>query len=157
MSETSSDWQRTTIDSAQAAAHPETAQAVARIKALRQTIDNIDSAVIALLAERFKATSQVGVLKANAGFAPEDTKREDYQIERLHRIAIDAGLDPEIAEMYREFVVTEAKKRHQRIADAGGDPGVLDVFARSEWAPFGYSSIGQVACSDYINTGMECP
>ena len=93
------------------------------------TIDNIDSAVIALLAERFKATSQVGVLKANAGFAPEDTKREDYQIERLHRIAIDAGLDPEIAEMYREFVVTEAKKRHQRIADAGGDPGVLDVFA----------------------------
>ena len=67
MSETSSDWQRTTIDSAQAAAHPETAQAVARIKALRQTIDNIDSAVIALLAERFKATSQVGVLKANAG------------------------------------------------------------------------------------------
>ena len=56
MSETSSDWQRTTIDSAQAAAHPETAQAVARIKALRQTIDNIDSAVIALLAERFKAT-----------------------------------------------------------------------------------------------------
>lgn len=58
MSETSSDWQRTTIDSAQAAAHPETAQAVARIKALRQTIDNIDSAVIALLAERFKATSQ---------------------------------------------------------------------------------------------------
>ena len=84
MSETSSDWQRTTIDSAQAAAHPETAQAVARIKALRQTIDNIDSAVIALLAERFKATSQVGVLKANAGFAPE--------IERLHRIAIDAGL-----------------------------------------------------------------
>ena len=122
MSETSSDWQRTTIDSAQAAAHPETAQAVARIKALRQTIDNIDSAVIALLAERFKATS-------HAGFAPEDTKREDYQIERLHRIAIDAGLDPEIAEMYREFVVTEAKKRHQRIADAGGDPGVLDVFA----------------------------
>ena len=99
MSETSSDWQRTTIDSAQAAAHPETAQAVARIKALRQTIDNIESAASALLAER------------------------------LHRIAIDAGLDPEIAEMYREFVVTEAKKRHQRIADAGGDPGVLDVFA----------------------------
>ena len=25
--------------------------------------------------------------------------------------------------------VTEAKKRHKRIADAGGDPGVLDVFA----------------------------
>ena len=100
-----SDWQKTTIDSAQAEQHPETAQAVAKIKALRQSIDNIDSAIVSLLAERFKATSQVGVLKAGAGFAPEDTKREDYQIERLHRIAVDAGLDPEIAEMYREFVL----------------------------------------------------
>ena len=123
------DWQRTTIDSAQAAAHPETAAAVARIKELRQSIDNVDAAIISLLAERFKTTSKVGVLKARAGFAPEDMKREDYQIERLHRIAIDAGLDPEIAEKYREFVVTEAKKRHQRIAEAGGDPGVLDLFA----------------------------
>ena len=88
-----------------------------------------ETVIVSLLAERFKYTSQVGVLKARAGFAPADYKREDYQIERLHRIAIDAGLDPDIAEMYREFVVAEAKKRHQRIADAGGDPGVLDVFA----------------------------
>ena len=124
-----SDWQKTTIDSAQAEQHPETARAVAKIKALRQSIDNIDSAIVSLLAERFKATSQVGVLKAEAGFAPEDTKREDYQIERLHRIAVDAGLDPQIAEMYREFVVTEAKKRHQRIAAAEGDPSVLEGFA----------------------------
>ena len=58
-----------------------------------------------------------------------DYKREDYQIERLHRIAVDAGLDPDIAEMYREFVVTEAKRRHKRIAENGVDPGVLDVFA----------------------------
>ena len=129
MSETSSDWQNSTIDEAQAARHPETAAAVEAITALRQTIDNVDSAIISLLAERFKATSRVGVLKAQAGFAPEDMKREDYQIERLHRIAVDAGLDPDIAEMYREFVVTEAKKRHARIAAAGGDPGVLDVFA----------------------------
>ena len=123
------DWRNSTIDAAQAAEHPEVAEAVAKIKALRQSIDNVDMAVIALLAERFKYTSQVGVLKARSGFAPADYKREDYQIERLRRLAIDAGLDPEIDEMYREFVVTEAKKRHQRIADAGGDPGVLDVFA----------------------------
>lgn len=119
----------TVIDSAKAAENPETAETVAKIKALRQSIDNVDTAIVSLLAERFKYTSQVGVLKARAGFAPADYKREDYQIERLHRIAVAAGLDPDIAEMYREFVVTEAKKRHQRIAEAGGDPGVLDVFA----------------------------
>lgn len=123
------DERSSTIDSAAAREHPEVAETVAKIKGLRKTIDNIDGAVIHLLAERFKATSQVGVLKAGAGFAPADYKREDYQIERLQRIAKDAGLDPNIAEMYREFVVTEAKKRHKRIADAGGDPGVLDVFA----------------------------
>lgn len=49
---------------------------------------------------------------ARAGFAPADYKREDYQIERLHRIAVDAGLDPDVAEisLHREFVVTEAKR-----------------------------------------------
>ena len=119
----------TVIDADTARHDPQTAVTVAKIKALRQSIDNVDTAIVSLLAERFKYTSQVGVLKARAGFAPADYKREDYQIERLHRIAIDAGLDPDIAEMYREFVVAEAKKRHQRIADAGGDPGVLDVFA----------------------------
>mgnify|MGYP002229679491 FL=1 len=112
----------TVIDADTARHDPQTAVTVAKIKALRQSIDNVDTAIVSLLAERFKYTSQVGVLKARAGFAPADYKREDYQIERLHRIAIDAGLDPDIAEMYREFVVAEAKKRHQRIATREGIP-----------------------------------
>ena len=97
----------------------------------RQSIDNIDSAIISLLAERFKCTSQVGVLKARAGFAPEDHQREDHQMKRLARIAIDAGLDPQIAQMYREFVVTEAKKRAvlEVIAEHGG----LDAAGAQEY------------------------
>ena len=137
MSDSEHDWLRpaepdeteTVIDADTAQGDPQVAETVAKIKSLRQAIDNVDTAIVSLLAERFKYTSQVGVLKARAGFAPAYYKREDYQIERLHRIAVDAGLDPDIAEMYREFVVTEAKRRHKRIADAGGDPGVLDVFA----------------------------
>ena len=117
MSDSEHDWLRpeeeheteTVIDASTAQSNPEVADAVAKIAALRQSIDNVDT--------------------ARAGFAPADHKRENYQIERLHRIAVDAGLDPEIAEMYREFVVTEAKRRHKRIAENGGDPGVLDVFA----------------------------
>lgn len=137
MSDSEHDWLRpaenteteTVIDETTAQENPEVAEAVAKIDALRQSIDNVDTAIVSLLAERFKYTSQVGVLKARAGFAPADYKREERQIERLHGIATAAGLDPEIAEMYREFVVTEAKRRHKRIADAGGDPGVLDIFA----------------------------
>ena len=119
----------TTIDAQLGRQDPQTAQSVAAIAALRKSIDNVDTAIVSLLAERFKYTSQVGVLKANAGFAPADYQREERQIKRLRSVATEAGLDPEIAEMYREFVVAEAKKRHKRIADAGGDPGVLDVFA----------------------------
>ncbi|MCH4158900.1 MAG: chorismate mutase [Bifidobacterium minimum] len=122
-------WRDTTIDASAVEGDPERAAAVQGIERIRQSIDNIDSAIISLLAERFKCTSQVGVLKARAGFAPEDHQREDHQMKRLARIAIDAGLDPQIAQMYREFVVTEAKKRHERIARAGGDPGVLDIWA----------------------------
>ncbi|MFT8592614.1 MAG: chorismate mutase [Bifidobacterium sp.] len=119
----------TTIDRNMAAENPQNAKAVEQIRELRQSIDNVDAAIVSLLAERFKYTSMVGVVKAKAGFAPADYQREDRQMARLNRIAIDAGLDPEIAEKYREFVVTEAKKRHRRIAESGGNPGVLDVFA----------------------------
>ncbi|WEV72294.1 chorismate mutase [Bifidobacterium sp. ESL0790] len=125
----SSGWRNTTIDDAQAAQNPEIAHDVARIKQLRQSIDNVDTAIVSLLAERFKYTAEVGALKAKAGFAPEDRERESRQSVRLKQVAISAGLDPNIEENYREFVVTEAKNRHQRIAEAGGDPGVLDVYA----------------------------
>ncbi|WEV52783.1 chorismate mutase [Bifidobacterium sp. ESL0704] len=111
-------WRDTTIDDAQERANPQTAQAVERIKRLRQSIDNVDTAIVSLLAERFKYTAEVGVLKAQSGFAPEDRQRESRQAERLTKVALDAGLDPSIEESYREFVVTEAKKRHQRIAES---------------------------------------
>lgn len=119
----------TVIDVSDDSLDPETEKVVRRISQLRQSIDNIDNAVVSLLAERFKVTAQVGVLKAQAGFAPADFKRENRQMARLRRIANDAGLDVEIAEKYREFVVEEAKKRHRRIAEDGDNPGVLDLFA----------------------------
>jgi chorismate mutase len=119
----------TVIDATDESMDPQTADVVYKISQLRQSIDNIDNAVVSLLAERFKATAQVGVLKAQAGFAPADFKRENRQMTRLRRIADEAGLDTEIAEKYREFVVEEAKKRHRRIAEESDNPGVLDLFA----------------------------
>ena len=101
----------------------------AQLSEYRQSIDNIDAALVHILAERFRCTKAVGVLKAKYNLPPADPAREEYQIERLQQIAQGAGLDPQIALMYKEFVVTEAKKRHKRIADSGDDPGVLDIFA----------------------------
>ena len=67
MSDSEHDWLRpeeeheteTVIDAGTAQSNPEVADAVAKIAALRQSIDNVDTAIVSLLAERFKYTSQV--------------------------------------------------------------------------------------------------
>ncbi len=43
---------------------------------LRDSIDNIDAAVVHMLAERFKCTQQVGHLKARHQLPPADPARE---------------------------------------------------------------------------------
>src|SRR5262245_24519904 len=83
---------------------------------LRQSIDNIDAALVHLLAERFKFTQAVGVLKATTGMAASDPDRERRQIERLRALAIDADLDPAFAEKWFNFVVAEVIHHHERIA-----------------------------------------
>ncbi|WP_300080948.1 chorismate mutase [Propioniciclava sp.] len=86
------------------------------LAALRASIDNLDSALVSLLAERFKITQRVGVLKATRGLPPADPDRERRQIERLRRLADEAGLDPEFAEKFLTFIVTEVVRHHEQIA-----------------------------------------
>jgi len=86
------------------------------LERLRGSIDNLDAAIICLLAERFKVTQQVGVLKRTKGLAPADPEREDQQIARLRRLAEQANLDPEFAEKWLNFVVAEVVRHHEAIA-----------------------------------------
>lgn len=112
-------------------AGPTTAVAIpAEIIRLRGSIDNIDAAIVHLLAERFKCTRRVGELKAEAALPAADMDRERAQIERLGAIAEGSGLDPAFAEQFREFIVGEVKRQHRMIADARGARGTdPDVFA----------------------------
>ena len=86
------------------------------LERLRGSIDNLDAAIICLLAERFKITQQVGVLKQTRGLAAADTEREEQQIARLRRLAEAANLDPEFAEKWLTFVVSEVVRHHEAIA-----------------------------------------
>lgn len=102
----------------------------AEILRLRHSIDNIDGALMYLLAERFKCTRRVGELKAVGGLPPEDLAREREQIARLGQIAADAGLDPALAEDFRSFIVTQVKHHHALIAARGdGDVPPLDIYS----------------------------
>ena len=89
----------------------------AELARLRDSIDNIDAAVIHMLAERFKATQQVGHLKAAHQLPPADPAREARQIERLRALAESAKLDPAFAEKFLNFIIAEVIRHHERIAE----------------------------------------
>jgi chorismate mutase len=83
---------------------------------LRDSIDNIDAALVHLLAERFKCTQAVGVYKAEHGLPPADPSREAQQIARLRGLAQTARLDPDFAEKFLNFIVSEVIRHHEAIA-----------------------------------------
>lgn len=81
----------------------------------RESIDNIDAALVYMLAERFKVTQQVGELKARIKLPAADPDREARQIERLRQLAHDARLDPDFTEKFLRFVIDEVIRHHERM------------------------------------------
>ena len=87
------------------------------LRGYRQSIDNIDAALIHLLAERFKITQAVGQYKADKHLPPADPSREERQLNRLRALAADSQLDPEFGEKFLRFVIDEVIHHHERIRD----------------------------------------
>ncbi len=82
----------------------------------RQSIDNIDAALVFLLAERFKVTQAVGRYKAATDLPAADPNREEMQIARLRGLAKDANLDPEFSEKFLRFIIDEVIRHHEKFA-----------------------------------------
>ncbi len=86
---------------------------LAELEDIRHSIDNIDAALVHVLAERFKYTQRVGKLKAEHDLPPADPAREARQIERLRGLAKDADLDPAFAEKFLNFIIDEVIRHHE--------------------------------------------
>lgn len=82
----------------------------------RQSIDNIDAAMIHILTERFRITQAVGAYKAAHQLPASDPGREERQIARLRALAVDAKLDPEFSEKFLRFIIQEVIRHHEQAA-----------------------------------------
>ena len=90
--------------------------AVSQLATYRQTIDNLDAALVYILAERFRCTDEVGLLKAKYELSPVDQGREDRQYSRLRKLARDSKVDEGLIESLMKSVIKEVVRRHRQIA-----------------------------------------
>lgn len=85
------------------------------LQQLRGSLDNIDMALVCLLAERFKLTQDVGMYKKKHQLPPIDKQREEAQFERITQKAQEVGLDPEFARKILQVTIDEVVKSHKRL------------------------------------------
>jgi chorismate mutase len=85
-----------------------------QLKKFRASIDNLDAALIHILAERFRITKAVGEYKASHALPPADPEREMKQVERLRAKAAEAELDPDFAEKLLNFIIKEVIRHHEQ-------------------------------------------
>ncbi len=93
----------------------------AALQSFRESIDNIDAALVFMLAERFKITQAVGRYKSEHKLPPADPGREQEQIDRLKALAREANLDPEFSAKFLQFVISEVIRHHERIREGQED------------------------------------
>jgi len=84
------------------------------LKDHRDSIDRLDAILVYTLAERFRHTQDVGKLKASHDLPPSDPNREANQIKRLESLSADAGLDPEFAKKFLNFIIAEVIRHHEQ-------------------------------------------
>jgi chorismate mutase len=91
------------------------ADPVSNLRDLRDSIDNIDAAIVHMLAERFRCTRAVGKLKARHGLPARDPGREAEQVSRLRQLAAVSTLDPDFAEEFLTLVFREVIRLHEAV------------------------------------------
>lgn len=119
---------------------------MAELLSIRSSIDNFDATLVYLLAERFKATQRVGILKAKHQLPAADPNRELAQIQRLRALAESAHLDPAFAEKFLNFIISEVIHHHQAISKS-----------HSEVAATGFVPVVSLDGQGFVAAPVESP
>jgi chorismate mutase len=91
------------------------------LQELRDTIDQLDEDIVALIAKRFAVTHQVGVLKAQNGFEAVDPSREKAQMARYDQLAAQHGLNANFIRQIFRSLIDEVVLKHKALAaETGG-------------------------------------
>jgi len=72
---------------------------------LRKKIDEVDSRIVRLIAERIKIAEEIGEVKKKLGKQIEDLNREQVVLDNVKEIAGQQGLNPDdIESIYRQII-----------------------------------------------------
>jgi chorismate mutase len=82
---------------------------------LRQRLDQIDTDLIALLAERFEITAQVGLYKKAHALPPVDEAREAAQFQRIAFLAQTYNLDPTLLHNLFRLIINKVVENHHEL------------------------------------------
>lgn len=85
------------------------------LQRLRKELDLLDETIVVNLAERFRITDEVGLVKKQYGLPAVDKAREKEMMERLRRSSVKHDVDPEaIVSIYR-CLIEQVVKRHKAV------------------------------------------
>lgn len=91
------------------------------LDALRTRIDTIDEQIVRLLADRFRVTEEVGLLKKRHQLQAVDPQREAAQAENFRAMAEAHQLDPTLVQHIFACVIREVVSRHRALSGTKPD------------------------------------
>lgn len=104
---------------------------------LRKQVDELDTGIVHLIAERMRVTCEIGKEKLQSGKAIEDKVREKVVLEKVKKLARTENLNPEeIARVYLKIIAASKEAQGVTVAFQG------EVGAYSEEAAYQYFGSG---------------
>lgn len=86
------------------------------LERLRRQIDDVDERFVSLLAERFRITRRVGIIKAERGLPAQDAIREAQIDAKVRRLAAEHDLDEGLVSDVLRAVIDRVVAEHRELA-----------------------------------------